>query len=98
MTHLYTHPKPPSPILRARLKFFVAVFSSNNVKILRSLGLGDKLENGLLPRDSVLVVAEMFWEFKSDPDILVSRSVRLEYEDGTDVDFVVLVSSFFSPM
>ncbi|OAY75772.1 hypothetical protein ACMD2_01380 [Ananas comosus] len=36
---LYTHPNPPSPTISERLKFFVALFNSENVKALRLLGL-----------------------------------------------------------
>lgn len=77
MTHLYTHPKPPSPILTARSKFFVAVLSSESVNNLRLLGFWVKLGNELLP----CWLWACVWctcVVISDPDLLVLRSVRVD--------------------
>lgn len=82
---LYTPPKSPSPIMRDRLKFLVAVFNSSTVKTLRLQGfLLDKHEN----EDSVLLSDETFCELYSDP--FSSGSVKIEADDWPDVDLLVL--------
>lgn len=95
MTPLYTPPKPPSPIIRDRLKFLVAVLSSANEKTLRLLGLGDALVNDIPTEDPVLM-SETFRELYSEPDLLTSGSVDVEVEERTEIDLVVFGSSFVS--
>ena len=95
ITALYTPPNPPSPIMRARLKFFVAAFNSENVNSLRLLCLWDKIANDLA-EDAVLN-SETFWEFNSEPNGFKSRSVDMEVEvDRTELDCTALCSLFCS--
>lgn len=97
-TPLYTPPKPPSPIMRDRLKFLVAVFNSSTVKTLRLQGfLLDKHENESLEDDSMVMSDDTFCELYSDP--FSSGSVETEADDWPDVDFLVLFwSSFLSEL
>ena len=91
-TPLYTPPNPPSPSMRDRLKFFVALFNSSTVKTLRwQAFLLDKHENETLEEDSVLMSVDTFCELYSDP--LRSESVKTEADDWPDVDFLVLLWS-----
>lgn len=96
ITPLNTPPNPPSPIMRERLKFLVAVFNSENVNSLRSvLCLCDKIANDLV-EDAVLN-SEAFWELNSELDLFRSRSLDMEVEvKRPEIDFVDFGSSFFS--
>lgn len=93
---LYTHPNPPSPTISERLKFFVALFNSENVKALRLLGLWEKLGYWFLTRDSELK-SETFCEFSSEPDRLVSRSVDVVLIERTEEDFIMGSSLLLPP-
>ncbi|KAL4575221.1 hypothetical protein LXL04_022063 [Taraxacum kok-saghyz] len=85
VTARYTHPNPPSPIIRARLKFLVADLSSENVKILMlllllRLGLWVKLVKETRVEDSLLT-SEASREVKPELDFLSSWPLDMDGDE-----------------